>query len=208
MGGTFDPVHRGHLELAQYAMKMCSLSEIIFIPAYHPPHKNIDKLTSFAHRVEMLRLAIEGIDCYTLSSLEKQLVPPSYTIDMLTAFRRERRSDEEFYFIIGIDAFLEINSWKAYKRVLEETHFIVSARKGYTVDELHAFLHSFGYWKKQSWWQKKNTTSRIHYLDCDIIEASSSEIREKLADGVMTEDWLPAPVVRYIQAHNIYERSK
>ena len=204
LGGTFDPIHDGHLQLARIAKEMCSLDKVVFIPAYHPPHKNIEQLTSFYHRVEMLKLAIGEEACYSISSLEKHLSPPTYTVDMLRAFQQHLNIKDETFFIIGVDAFLEIQSWKAFRSVLDATHFIVFPREGYTAEELHLLLLSFGYSRKANFWASGASGFKIYYLECHTIDVSSSAIRESLAGGDFANGFLGEPVKNYIQLHNLY----
>ncbi len=204
LGGTFDPIHNGHLQLARIAKEMCSLDQVVFIPAYHPPHKQKEQLTPFSHRVEMLKLALGEEAGYTISSLEKHLSPPTYTVDMLRAFHQNLNKGDETFFIIGIDAFLEIQSWKAYRAVLDATHFIVFPREGFTDEELHLLLLSFGYSRKANFWESSASRFQIYYLECHTIDVSSSAIRKNLAGGGFIKGFLEEPVKKYIQLHKLY----
>ncbi len=127
-GGTFNPVHCGHLELAEYARKEINLEAVIFIPSASPPHKTAHHIELFEHRVKMLRLALKDSDYFSVSEVEGLLSSPSYSIDMLDQIVQNTTNVVEYYFIIGIDAFLEIHLWKQFEEVLNSVHFIVAAR--------------------------------------------------------------------------------
>jgi nicotinate-nucleotide adenylyltransferase len=131
LGGTFDPVHCGHLELAGKAMEEFGLVKVLFLPTASPPHKRVDNVVSFEHRVEMIRLAIEGDDRFSLLEIESDIPAPNYTIDTLSLLLQNGETEKEFVFIIGIDAFLDIHLWKHHERVLNTIHFIIAARSGY-----------------------------------------------------------------------------
>lgn len=204
LGGTFDPIHNGHFQLAHSAKTLCELDRVVFIPAFHPPHKNIEQLTPFHHRVEMLKLAIDNITDYYISTIEEKLLPPTYTIDMLHAFQEEQKKGDEFFFIIGVDAFLEIQSWKQYGEVLNTTHFIVCLREGYTTEELHLFLISCGYATAGNLWESSASRFHIYYFDYNIIDVSSSTIRAKIAEGDLGDGFLAESVNQYIQVHGLY----
>ncbi len=111
LGGTFDPVHNGHLALAQAAGNLCDLSEVMLLPAAVPPHKQGQNVSDFSHRAEMLAIASQGNSLLHVSTLENMLSSPSYTIDTLMYLELHSVGEVEFYFIIGADAFLDLPSW-------------------------------------------------------------------------------------------------
>ncbi len=204
LGGTFDPVHCGHLELAGKAKDKFGLEKVLFLPTASPPHKMVGNVASFEHRVEMIRLAIENHPQFALLEIESKIPAPNYTIDTLSLLLRKSEGEKEFVFIIGIDAFLEIHLWKNHDRVLRSIHFIIAARAGYRRDELLDYLELLKYKKNGNHWYNDASLKKIYYLDCDITDVSSSEVRLKLAKGESLDNVVPSSVRRYISRYNLY----
>jgi len=204
LGGTFDPVHYGHLDLAGKAMEEFGLAKVLLLPTASPPHKKNDTIVSFEHRAEMIRLAIKNDARFALLEIESNIPAPNYTIDTLSLLLQKSETDKEFIFIIGIDAFLDIHLWKNHEHVLSTIHFIVAARSGYRRDELLDYLKLLKYKKNGNHWYNDASLKKIYYLDCDITAVSSSEIRQKLATGESLEKDVPARVRRYISHYNLY----
>lgn len=205
LGGTFDPVHCGHLELAEKAMEEFALNQVFFMPTASPPHKIPDHVEPFEHRAEMIRLAIQDDERLALLEVESKIPAPNYTIDTLSLLLQNIETDKEFVFIIGIDAFLDIHLWKNHERVLSTIHFIIAARKGYRCDELQDYLKLLKYKKDGNYWYNDASPKKIYYLDCDIINVSSSEIRQKLAAEESLEGIVPQSVRSYITYYNLYK---
>jgi nicotinate-nucleotide adenylyltransferase len=203
-GGTFDPVHIGHIELALYALKQCNLEKVIFIPAASPPHKTKRQLTAFHHRVAMLSLAIGDDKRFVISEIEKSIPPPSYTVDTLSYMLREKKEDTEYSFIIGIDAFLDIHTWKEYQKVIGSVHFIVASRPGYSAQDLQDCIASLNYEKKGDHWYNTSTNRNIYYLTLEIPDISSTEIRKKVGATDLPEDAIAPLVYKYIRENNLY----
>src|SRR5690348_1068987 len=142
-GGTFDPVHTGHLILAEQGREQGRLDEVWFVPAAHPPHKDEPTLTRFEQRVEMLALALAGNPAFRIDELEKERPGPSYTVDTLDELRR-RHPGHEFLLLIGSDTLLDLPNWYQPLRVLEQASLLVMARPGSPVlpaDVLRQRLH-------------------------------------------------------------------
>lgn len=206
-GGTFNPVHCGHLELAGYAMEELDLAKVLFLPTASPPHKPGYEIASFEHRAEMIRLAINDDPRFSLLEIEAKIPAPNYTIDTLSWLLQQEEHKREYVFIIGIDAFLDIHLWKNHQEVLNTVHFIIAARSGHRKDELLQCLKLINYKEQDGHWYNSASLKEIYYLDCNIADVSSSEVRRKLAIGESTEKALPPVVMRYIVRHQLY-RSK
>ncbi len=207
LGGTFDPVHYGHLQLAELALRQCELAIVLFIPAVSPPHKVTRKIAEFRHRVAMLELALADQDVFFLSLLEDDLPVPSYTVDTLTYLRKNQRDDDEFYFIIGEDAFLEICSWKSYEELLTLTHFIVAGRTGYSTEYFQTFVHSLGYVLNGKTWRDTTGKNQIVFLPAQTDDVSSTAVRERILKNMSLEGFLPEEVVKYIEKFKLYGSS-
>jgi nicotinate-nucleotide adenylyltransferase len=205
LGGTFDPIHFGHLQLAEIALKRCGLYQIFFIPAANPPHKSLQKIADFQHRVNMVRMALAGKAALKLSLLEANLPAPSYTIDTLTVLLRKCKVNEEFYFILGEDAFLEIESWKSHQKLLALTNFIVSGRSGYSPEYFASFAQSLGYIVQGDIWCDPSGKRVIIFLPAATDDISSSAVREKIQEKLSLQGLIPGDVIDYIKKNNLYE---
>jgi nicotinate-nucleotide adenylyltransferase len=209
LGGTFDPVHNAHLQIAEISKNFCDLQEVLFIPAALPPHKNSKAVASFKHRANMIQLALAGRPDFKLSTIEASLPEPSYTIDTLRFLHTHAPITTDFFFIIGADAFLDISSWKLYREVLRAAHLVVLDRAGYASYEVKDFIKRLGYEPDdfpQSWhhpfFQKKIFSP--FFPSTSISDISSSRIRQKIRDNMAVEEVMPAAVLEYIQTHALY----
>lgn len=184
LGGTFDPIHRGHLALARHALKQFKLDQIFFIPAARPPHKkNVRCVTSSKHRLAMVRCAVGRSACFKGSELEIKRKGPSYTFDTVLALRR-RYPNARFFLILGQDAYQGLKGWKDSSALKQLVHFLVARRPG-----------------SRKGRKKESGVSRVR-MPLDPI--SSSEIRRIIKDGCEPKDFLPRAVLHYIRFHHLY----
>ena len=177
-GGTFDPIHSAHLEMARQAADQFALDRVLFIPAGNPPHKHAD--TPFEQRYRMVQLACAAEPRFVASRLEEG-ERKSYSIDTI---ERVKAENAELFFIIGADAFAEIKTWHRWQDVIRAVEFIVAARPG------HQIVSPPG--------------ARAHRLETLELPVSSSEIRDALARGQTPPD-LPGKVADYIRANGLYQ---
>ncbi|MBU1568216.1 MAG: nicotinate-nucleotide adenylyltransferase [Proteobacteria bacterium] len=208
LGGTFNPVHFGHLQLAYAAMAECSLDQVIFIPSVQPPHKDEASIASFADRIAMLLIAGGNEKWFSCSTIEGKLPTPSYTIDTLRAISRSFPVEVELFFIIGSDAFLDLLSWKSYKEILRCVALIVAERQGYQADRLVEFLGTLKYSDKGSFWQGKDGCREIILLQTMPDAYSSTAIRSKISKGISPDNEIPKGVIEYIKKHALYQSNK
>ena len=211
LGGTFDPVHDGHLAIADRAEQALSLDRVIFIPAADPPHKKRTD-ASYAHRVAMLEAALAGTGelkkkhKFEISLLEAERSAPSYTVDTLLELR-QRLGEQQFYFIIGADSLVELHLWYHYRKLPELTHFIVVARPGISKQEVELAISRlpgiFILDESQHCWKRKDGAEIVYLADvCKNI--SSSAIRKQLARG-QRPDTVHKRVLDYIFEHRLYQ---
>lgn len=139
-GGTFNPIHLGHLRAGIEIQEAFSLDQVLFIPTAIPPHKKTLNLLPFGHRLKMVRLAIAGHPFFETSEVEKKRKGKSYSIQTLRFFKKAYGAKAELYFILGMDAFLEINTWKEYRELFRLSHFVVMDRPGYRRSHIKGFL--------------------------------------------------------------------
>ncbi len=205
LGGTFDPVHRGHLAMAEAARTACRLDRVLFMPAHQPPHKRCH--VAQEHRLAMLHLAVDGIEGCEVSDFELRRPGPSYTVDTLAALARELGPDTGIFFLIGADAFAEIQTWKEPQRLLDHASLVVIARPSYPLPAEPALpLHRLVR-RDDATWQDPRSGNVVRLLVMEPVSCSSTEIRRRLAVGRDISDMVPPPVYRYILAHHLYRRT-
>jgi len=207
-GGTFDPIHVGHLRCAEEVREIFDLDRIIFIPAARQPLKTEQDITPYVHRARMVELAIQDNPAFTLSDLEEQRGGTSYSIDTVTAFLNNAPENREFYFIVGQDAFREIQRWKDWPLLLRRCHFIVMTRPGYEAEDLPAILTK-GIAKRYRYDHVEDgftgpTGTSIYFRRLTFLEISSTDIRARLTKRQSIRYLVPETVHEYIATTNIY----
>ncbi len=214
LGGTFDPVHDGHLAIAGRAEEALSLDRVIFIPAADPPHKKKTD-ASYGHRVAMLEAALAGAGDYNkkntnkrfeISLLEAERAAPSYTVDTLIELKK-RLGEQHYFFIIGADSLLELHLWYRYQELPDLTHFIVVARPGISIQAIKRAISRlpgpFIFNESQQQWRRSDGAEIVYLADvCKSI--SSSTIRMQLAQG-QRPDTVDRRVLDYIFEHRLYQ---
>lgn len=196
-GGTFDPVHNGHLQTARAALRTLQADRIVFVPANTSPHKLMPAMAASApqQRLAMLHLAIGDDPAMEVSALELLRPPPSYTIDTLAIFRRDRPGDE-MTLLVGADQLLALHTWKEINAILETTPIAVLPRPGFEVpDQSPGNI-------PDHLWQKVITG----ILDIPQYPISATAIRQRLALGEPVADQIPDAVMAYIREHGIYPK--
>jgi len=194
LGGTFDPIHAGHLDAAEAARRALNLSEILVIPAHDPPHRPDEPRASAFHRFAMVCLAIDGRSAYRASDLELRRDGPSYTALTLRDLHRNGWRPSELYFILGSDAFAEIATWYDYPAILEMCEFAVVSRSGLTIDDALAKAPQL----------RSRIGESIHVVEAPTAAVSSSEIRARLIARRSLEGLVPPAVARHIEIHQLY----
>lgn len=195
MGGTFDPVHNGHLLLGKQAYTEYGLDEIWYMPSHIPPHKKDHHVTDGADRLNMLYLALEGIPYCRVSEFEMKREGNTYTAQTLELLKNEY-SEYRFYFIIGADSLFQLESWYHPETVMKLTSFLVSGREcesgGRTLEEQARYLHeAYG--------------ADIRFLHNEEVDIASAEIRKRVSEGKDIKKYVPGPVEAYIRSHRLYQ---
>jgi nicotinate-nucleotide adenylyltransferase len=194
MGGTFDPIHLGHLVTAEEARQQFKLDHVIFMPSGFPPHKDQRSLTAKEHRYLMTMLAVVDNPYFTVSRLEIERDEPSYTIDTVRRFYDLYRHNLKLYFITGADAIFGITTWKDHGELLETCSFIAASRPGYSFNKLRSILGQ----------EFQNVMKRIHLLEIPAMAISSTYIRQRVAQGRTIKYLTPEPVEQYIYKNHLY----
>ncbi|MDY7036153.1 MAG: nicotinate-nucleotide adenylyltransferase [Thermodesulfobacteriota bacterium] len=207
LGGTFDPIHLGHLRVAEEVGEELELEKVYLIPAALPPHKDIDPITPFQDRLSMVRLALNDSPILGALDLEGRRLGLSYSIETIREFKALFKTDLELFFFIGMDAFFEIETWKEYKSLFEITNFVVIKRPGVQGDLLEPFLLSLGVGIKREKDKNKFTTSLgniLIYKEATLMDISSTRIREMVRIGKSIRFLVPEPVRAYIIEKGLY----
>jgi nicotinate-nucleotide adenylyltransferase len=205
IGGTFDPVHFGHLDAAAAARCALGLDEVVFIPTHDPPHRPADPRAAGFHRFALVALAINDTPGYRVSDEELRRQGNSYTSDTLRSLHAQAWRPSQIFFILGADAFAEIASWREFPAVLDAANFVVIARPGTATraalartPELHARVRTV------SPSGSDDDSTGIFLVEAATRDVSSTTIRARLAAGQPIDDLVPLPVARHIAAHHLY----
>ncbi|HXV68693.1 MAG TPA: nicotinate-nucleotide adenylyltransferase [Nitrospira sp.] len=218
LGGSFNPIHRGHLTIANLVREQLQLDRVLFIPTGDPPHKRGGSLAPAPERLEMVRLAIAGSPYFEVSDIEVNRTGKSYTIDTVQELQQQYGPSTELFFIIGLDAFLDFPDWKEPRKLLRACRFVVVPRPGHSFRSLARLpllpnLESHGLDQLDS--------GNLIRLDIPIPSGpgiiclpltpcpiSSSAIRQAIKGGATLANLLPAPVESYILRHSLYQEDR
>lgn len=191
-GGTFDPVHIGHLIVAETIMHEFALDKVIFIPAASPPHKQGRIITPFHHRYAMTQLAIQSNDRFLVSDMEMHRSGPSYSRDTLAELIAEHGDDTDFYFIVGADSVVSLHTWNRIDELLAMCHFVGASRPGCLPDMME-LRGRFG-----------KLAAKIHCLETPELQISSTDIRQRVRQGKPIRYIVPDAVEDYIYREKLY----
>lgn len=195
MGGTFDPIHHGHLVAAEAVRHRFKVDKVIFMPAGQPAHKTNKKVTHNEHRYLMTVLATMRNENFEVSRIEIDRPGLTYTIDTIEALKKLCRPDVRLYFITGADAIHQIMTWKEPERLLQLCDFVAVTRPGYDTSKLYADVGKI----------REKYSSRIHYMEVPALAISSSDIRERARRGEPIKYLLPQEVEDYIHKFGLYQ---
>jgi nicotinate-nucleotide adenylyltransferase len=193
LGGTFDPIHSGHLMVAEEAVVQLNLTEILFVPAGQPWLRVNSPMATAEQRLQMVRLAIAGKPYRKLSTVEVERAGPSYTVDTLAELQRQYGAEAKLYFILGWDSLAELPQWKEPGQIIKMCHLVVVPRPGYPVPDLTPLEEAI-----------PGLSQRVIWLDGPRVDISASVIRERVAQGLSIRHLVPEPVERYIKQHKLY----
>lgn len=182
LGGTFNPVHIGHLILAEEAREKIGLDKIIFVPTYLPPHKNNSEIASASDRFEMIKTAISKNKSFLVSDIEIKRQGKSYTIDTIREFKKKYPKDE-LYFISGSDVLKYLEDWKDLSEILKIVKFVVATRPGYPLEKIPSYIST---------------------VSIRAVDVSAFEIREAIKENKSFRYLVPEPVSGYITKKKLY----
>ncbi len=207
-GGTFNPIHYGHLRSAEEIRERFGLSTITFIPASIPPHKNPEGIADARHRLEMTRLSCRNHPHFSVSDFEIQQPGISYSITTIEHFQREAGTGTTIFFILGTDAFAEITTWMSYERLFSSCNFIVIDRPEFSHPDLDKLLplalsEQFCYDQRRSVYVHQSGYS-MFFENITPISLSSTQIRNAVRNHSSIESHVPPAVLDYIETNNLY----
>jgi len=215
-GGTFDPIHLGHLRAIKEVSERFGLSKTHLIPAALPPHKPHRDIATVKDRLEMIRLAVGSMAEFDISDIELNRSGPSYTIDTVKHFKAETPETDRIYLIMGLDAFLEIDTWKAYLEIFTLVPVIIMARPHYGVDRTESpwdLVADFIGKKISAQYHCNDTEARhssdtyqpIHFIDVSLLDISGTRIRDFIRQGKSIRFLVPETVELYIRQQGLYQ---
>jgi nicotinate-nucleotide adenylyltransferase len=187
-GGTFDPIHLGHLLVGQEVFLQCQLDHLVFMPSGMPPHKQYPGMASAQDRAEMVRLALKGHDHFALSLFELERAGKSYTAETLETMGNEWGEGVDLFLIIGADNAVDMRSWHKPEAVLDLAQVLVAERPGFDRDGIDPILRA-----------------RMRFVKTPLLEISSTAIRRRVKADEPITYWVPDGVAEYILAHNLYQ---
>lgn len=199
LGGTFDPVHNGHVHIARQLVSRLGLEQLQFMPCALPVHRSLPRASAL-HRRAMLELVIADQPAFSLNTLEIDRDGPSYSVDSLREICRQ--SDSVLTLVLGADAFNSFDSWKSPGEILQLANLVVCYRPGFEVDQKHFSQHRVA--SAEEW--SKQAAGAILLLEVEALACSSSTVRAALEAGKIPRHWLPPAVADYIDKHNLYRQ--
>ena len=194
LGGTFDPIHKGHLMMAEEVRARLGLAEILLVPAGRPCFKDGGGLAAVEHRLEMVHLAIRDNPYYKVSTVEIERVGPSYTVDTVAELKGHLGDADELFVILGWDNLAHLSRWREPSRLLGMCCLVAVPRPGYSPPDLNALGEL-----------TPGFTPRIVLMDRPQVAISASDIRERVRRGQAISQLVPEPVERYIREHGLYK---
>jgi len=207
LGGTFDPIHYGHFDIADAAQRELSLTRIFLITSNIPPHRQQPHASPF-HRFAMVALALLDRPGWRASDLELRLNEPSYTTRTLERFHERGFTAAELFFVLGADAFAEIETWRDYPRILDEAHFVVVSRAGFPATSMRERIPRLALRMTAPPTNAADFAAPLIILiDAQTADVSSSAIRQRLAAGESIAGLVPPSVRQHIEQHGLYAAS-
>ena len=192
-GGSFNPIHYGHLMICEYIKEEMGLDKVIFIPTGNPPHKELE--VSAEDRYEMVRLAISPNPDFEISDIETTRVKKSYTVDTIRELKKIYK-EEKLYFLIGLDSLFQLKTWMKIRDLSQEIEFVVALRPGYLdKEEIN----------KEIDFLRENFGTKINLIKTPLYEISSTDLRDRIREGKSLRYLIPKKVLDYIEESGFYK---
>ena len=195
LGGTFDPIHNGHLAIAEEAKTYLNLTEVLFLPAGQPWMKSEKPISPSCHRVEMIRLAIEGRHYLKLSTIEIEHKGSSYSVDTVAKLKAQLGGASELYFIVGWDSLVQLPLWKEPSKLIEMCFLVTVPRPGYARPDMKGLEAEI-----------PGLSKKVILLDKPRIDINATDIRNRVVQGLSIKQLVPEEVARYIKENGLYQK--
>ncbi len=196
LGGTFDPIHLGHLAVAEEARRLLALSKVIFMPAGRPYFKDRAAISPAEDRIKMLGLAIAGQPIYLISRLEVERPGPSYAVDSMAQIKKQLNPADDLFFIMGWDNLMNLHLWYEADRLIKLCRVVAAPRPGFPQPSIQSLEHEL-----------PGISERAIIMERPLIDISATLIREKVANGLTIDALVPPAVAKYIQQKGLYKPS-
>ena len=193
LGGTFDPIHNGHIIVAEEVRARLNLAEVLFVPAGQPWLKGGTPILAVEHRVQMVRLAISHQSYFKLATIEIDRAGPSYTVDTIAELQARLSTEDELLFILGWDSLAQLPRWREPSRLIKMCRLVAVPRPGYLLPDLKSLEVIV-----------PGLSQRLILLDRPEVDISATEIRSRVAQGLSIRHLVPEPVDEYIRQHKLY----
>jgi nicotinate-nucleotide adenylyltransferase len=193
LGGTFDPIHNGHIVVAEEVRARLDLAEVLFVPAGQPWLKEDSPILAAEHRVQMIRLTIAEQPYFKLSTMEIDRAGPSYTVDTITELQAQISAGDELFFILGWDSLAQLPLWKEPSRLIKACRLVAVPRPGYSLPDLNSLEAAI-----------PGLSRRLTLLEKPEVDISAMDIRNRVAQGLPIGHLVPEPVDEYIRQHKLY----
>lgn len=195
LGGTFDPIHSGHLIIAEEARLRLKLARVLFVPARQQWLKTDRDIAPVAHRVEMVKLAIATNPHFEISTVDIDRPGPSYSVETVAILQQRMGAEAKIFFLVGWDSLVELPQWKEPGRLIQLCKLVAVTRPGFSPPDLKALELSV-----------PGVTQSVVWLDIAPVDISSSDIRERVAQGLSIQGLVPEGVESYIKEHELYRQ--
>lgn len=209
LGGTFDPIHYGHLEIANRVHQFFGCDKIYLMPAYTPPHKIKNAISSAYHRYAMAALATSEIEKITLCRLELESPSQPFTVQTIAQLKKVLGKETQLFFIIGADLFYDLNNWWKYQELIHTCRVVVVTRPGYKIDlaerSLALNIPIKDLCDQENFLESNLEKPAIFYTNLAELNISASNIRLAVAKGESINKWVPLPVASYITKYQLYQ---
>lgn len=193
-GGTFDPIHNGHLIIAETIREEFELDEVVFVPVGLTPHKNVSRVTDAEHRYNMTRIAIDTNPHFKVSRIEIDRKGFTYTVDTLSRLKQIYGENVRIFFIIGADVVHDLLTWRQYEKVFTMCEFIAALRPGFDRSDFSSAVENL----------RNNYGAVIHTAEVPLVDISSTVIRNKVRNNKSIKYLVPEKVEQYILKHGLY----